>query len=252
LDNSAVHIVFVFILYLIGVLFKKLFLPKINGAKGEYIVARKLRKLNKNEYKVYNDIYLKIKGRSTQIDHLVISIYGIFVIETKNYKGWIFGNENSRYWTQTLYKNKYKIFNPIIQNWAHINFLKKISTDLKSLKYFPIIVFAGTGKLKKVNSSVPVIYKGKLLRTIRKHKEIHLTNNQLQKIDILLKQIIIDKKDIKKEHKKYVKRNIKRNKKSVISKYCPKCGGKLVLRNGEYGKFHGCSNFPECRYTKKK
>lgn len=249
MDNSVTYIVF--ILYLIGALFKKLYLPKIKGAKGEYVVARRLRKLSKNEYKVYNNIYLKVKGRSTQIDHLVISIYGIFVIETKNYKGWIFGNENSRYWTQTLYKNKYKIFNPIIQNWAHINFLKKISTDFKNLKYFPIIVFAGSGKLKKINSSVPVIYKGKLLRTIRKNKEIHLTHNQLERIDNLLKQVIIDKKDIKKEHKKYVKRNIKRSKKRVMSKHCPQCGGELVLRNGKYGKFHGCSNFPECRYTKK-
>lgn len=252
MDNSVVNIVIVFILYLISVLFKKWCLPIIKGAKGEYSVARRLQKLNKNEYKVYNDIYLKIKGKSTQIDHLVISVYGIFVIETKNYKGWIFGNENSKYWTQTLYKNKYKIFNPIIQNWAHINFLKKISTDFKSVNYFPIIVFAGSGKLKKVNSSVPVIYKGKLLRTIRKNKEIHLTHNQLERIDNLLKQVIIDKKDIKKKHKKYVKRNIKRNRKGVISKYCPKCGGKLVLRNGKYGKFHGCSNFPKCSYTKKK
>lgn len=250
MDNSLVYIVF--ILYLIGLLFKKIYLPKIKGAKGEYSVARRLRRLNKNDYKVYNDIYLKTKGRSTQIDHLVISVYGIFVIETKNYKGWIFGNETSKYWTQTLYKSKYKIFNPVIQNWAHINFLKKISEDFKNLKYNSIIVFAGSGKLKKIRSSVPVIYKGKLLRTIRKNKEIHLTHNQLERIDNLLNQVIIDKKEIKKDHKKFVKRNIKWSKKRVAPRICPKCGGKLVIRDGKYGKFHGCSNFPKCIYTKRK
>lgn len=251
MDYSLVYIVIGVILYLFWILFKKIYLPKIKGAEGERSVARKLKRLNKNDYKVYNDIYLKINDRTTQIDHLVLSIYGIFVIETKNYKGWIFGNEKFKYWTQTLYKKKYQIFNPIIQNWTHINFLKNISTDFKNLNYFPIIVFAGSGKLKKVNSSVPVIYKKRLLRTIRKNNEIYLTQNQLEEVDKLLKQVIICKKEIKKEHKKYVKRIIKRNKKNTISPICPKCGGKLVLRNGKYGNFLACSNYPKCRYTKK-
>jgi len=153
LDSNELYIVLVFILYLIGVLIKKVFLPKFKGVIGEYSVAKKLRRLNKNDYIVYNDIYLKNKGRSKQIDHLVLSVYGIFVIETKNYKGWIFGNENSKYWTQTLYKNKYKIFNPVIQSWSHINFLKQISSEFTDLKYFPIVVFAGSGKLKKIKST---------------------------------------------------------------------------------------------------
>lgn len=252
MDNSIAYIVFAGILYLIGFIFKKVYLPKIKGAVGEYRVSRKLRRLKKNEYLVYNDIHLKNKGRSTQIDHLILSVYGIFVIETKNYKGWIFGNEKSKYWTQTLYKNKYKIFNPIIQNWGHINFLKKVSADFENLKYFPIIVFAGSGKLKKIKSSVPVIYKRKLLRTIRKQKEICITHKQLKRIDTLINQAMVDKNDIKKKHRKFVKRNIKWSKKRAVSRYCPKCGGKLVLKDGKYGKFHGCSNFPECRYTKKK
>ena len=107
MDEDIAYIAF-FILYLIGVLLKKKFLPKIKGELGEYGVRRKLRRLNKNDYIVYNVIYLKNKGSSKQIDHLIVSIYGAFVIETKNYKGWIFGNESSKYWTQTLY---YKNFN---------------------------------------------------------------------------------------------------------------------------------------------
>jgi len=252
LDENELYIVIVFALFLIGFIFKKFYLPKIKGAFGEYRVARKLRRLNKKDYIVYNDIYLKNKGKSTQIDHLILSIYGIFVIETKNYKGWIFGNESSKYWTQILYNNKFKIFNPIIQNWAHINFLKKISTDFSDLKYFPIIVFAGSGKLKRIKSSVPVIYKRKVLRAIRKNKEVYLTHAQLEKIDNQLKQVIVEKKEIKKRHRKLVKRNIKWNKKRKVPTYCPKCGGKLKLKDGKFGKFYGCSNFPECRFTRRK
>lgn len=251
MDNSLVFIVIGLTLYFISVLFKRLYLPKIKGAIGEYHIAKKLRRLNKNEYKVYNDIYLKTNGKSIQIDHLVISIYGIFVIETKNYKGWIFGNEKSKYWTQTLYKKKYQIYNPIIQNWSHINFLKNISHVFKNLNYFPIIVFTGSAKLKSINATVPVIYRRKLLKTIRRNNEVYLTHEKLKEIDNLLKQIIVKTKDIKKRHRKFVKQNIKRNKKVNTPRICPKCGGKLVVRTGKYGDFYGCSNFPKCDYTKK-
>jgi len=194
LDEGIAYIAVIFIIYLFGVLFKKIYLPKIKGVLGEFGVARKLRRLNKYDYIVYNDIYLKNKGISKQIDHLIISIYGVFVIETKNYKGWIFGNDRAEYWTQILYKKKFKIYNPIIQSWSHINFLKRISPDFINLKYFPIIVFAGSGKLKKIKSTVPVIYKRKIVKTIRRNKEIHLTHNQVEGIDNLIKQVIVGQK----------------------------------------------------------
>ncbi|MBC30954.1 MAG: hypothetical protein CMH48_08915 [Muricauda sp.] len=141
-----ISIIISFILYH---LFKKFYLPKIYGSLGEFYVARILKRLNKKDYIVYNNIYLKKNGKTSQVDHLIISIYGIYVIETKNYKGWIFGHEKSKYWSQTLYKKKYKFFNPVIQNWTHINFIKSLSRDLKNTHFFPIIVFTGKAKLKK-------------------------------------------------------------------------------------------------------
>lgn len=60
---------------------------------------------------------------TTQIDHIVVSIHGIFVIETKNYKGWIYGNSNNEYWTQNIYGNKYSLYNPLLQNKNHIKSL---------------------------------------------------------------------------------------------------------------------------------
>lgn len=239
--------IFLYILYLV---FKRVYLPRIHGALGEYAVSRVLKRLNKKDYVVYNDIYLKNNGRTSQIDHLILSIYGIFVIETKNYKGWIFGNEKSKYWTQTLYKRKHKIYNPIIQNWSHINFLKALSWEFKSLNYFPIVVFAGPAKLKKIEASTPVIKKRKLLRTIKRRNQVYNTHLQLAKIDLIIRDAIVSGKSIRKEHKKSVKKTIKKTRKNNQTNICPKCGGKLAIRDGKYGRFQGCMNYPKCKFTK--
>ena len=79
--------------------------PKNIGKFGEKRVARKLDWLSK-EYITLNDILLPTNYGTTQIDHIVVSPYGIFVIETKNYKGWIFGHENSEEWKQSLFGKK--------------------------------------------------------------------------------------------------------------------------------------------------
>ena len=94
--------------------------PKIKGKIGEIYVTIFLKRLPENKYRVINDLLLAKNGHSTQIDHVIVSIYGIFVVETKFYKGWIFGGENSEYWTQNIYGRKYKLLNPIYQNQGHI------------------------------------------------------------------------------------------------------------------------------------
>ena len=90
------------------------------GAIGEKRVAHILKKLPEDRYKVINNLLIQNNGYTTQIDHIVVSVYGIFVIETKTYKGWIYGGENSDYWTQNIYGNKYQLRNPIHQNYGHI------------------------------------------------------------------------------------------------------------------------------------
>ena len=250
MENTLLYILLPASVYIAYLLFKKYYLPKIIGSIGEYYVARILKRLSKENYKVYNNIYIIQGGKTSQIDHLVLSVYGIFVIETKNYKGWIFGNEKSKYWTQTLYKKKNKIYNPVIQNWTHVNFLKGISPELKGLKYFPIVVFAGSAKLKKISSSTPVIRKRRLLRTIKRIRDVVLTHEQLAKIDGIINQSIVAGKNVKKEHKKQVRKNIKRTKKESNPSICPKCGERLLVKNGKFGKFLGCSNFPKCKFTK--
>lgn len=96
------------------------------GNAGEKRVGRILRTLNDKEYRVINDITIRNKDENTtQIDHVVVSIYGIFVIETKDYKGQIYGKEDDYKWVQFFNRNsKFPFLNPIIQNQGHITALK--------------------------------------------------------------------------------------------------------------------------------
>ena len=143
----------VFIILIIIIAFfilKKILKPKIKGSFGELKVNTRLNFLN-SDYTVIKDIIIKSSnGYTSQIDQLVISEYGIFVIETKNYKGWIFGNEKSENWTQVIYKEKNSFRNPIKQNWSHIYALKNVLSDYPNIQYFPIVVFSGNATLNKI------------------------------------------------------------------------------------------------------
>ncbi len=89
-------VLLVFVLSIVYSIFK----PQIKGYLGEKSVQFMLSGLEEDEYILMNDLYVpKDDGSTTQLDHVLISLYGIFVIETKNHKGWIFGSENSQYWT---------------------------------------------------------------------------------------------------------------------------------------------------------
>ena len=147
----AIFLAFVFVL--------KMLLPTIKGHMGESIVKIKLKSLDKDKYKVINNLVLENAGgttKSTQIDHLVVSTYGIFSIETKNYKGWIFGSEFGKNWTQNIYGNKKTFMNPILQNYAHIKAVENILKDsYPNMKYFSIIAFSPEAEIKvKLKESV--------------------------------------------------------------------------------------------------
>jgi hypothetical protein len=236
-------IAFIAILYLLGV-------HKTKGAIGESRVSKKLNKLRKKEYKVFNDVLLEASRGYTQIDHIVISIYGIFVIETKTYDGWIHGNEKSEFWTQTIYDKKTKFRNPIKQNWSHIYALKEVLSDFKNVKYHPIVVFAGSAELKNIESTMPVIYANQLYKFLTdKSRNPYLSIEQVENVADGLSKIIRQERKAKRKHIRQVKHHVKEQKLKRKLLICPRCNGNLVLRDGRYGKFYSCSNYPKCKYS---
>lgn len=220
------------------------------GAIGEKRVAWILKKLPEERYKVINNLLIQNNGTTTQIDHIVVSVYGIFVIETKTYQGWIYGGENSDYWTQNIYGNKYQLRNPIHQNYGHIKALENILNEFNELPYISIVTFPRKARIK-VHSSTPVIYRDHLLSTIYNFDRRVITERQVGVIFNILNAYNIDSKENRKKHIQSVTANIQKRKEVIEAGKCPRCGGELVQRHGRYGTFYGCSNYPKCRYTLK-
>jgi len=224
---------------------------KLIGIWGEKEVSSILKLLNK-KYKVYNDIYIPTKNGTNQIDHVIISPYGIFVIETKNYKGWIYGKEDNPNWTQNIFGKKYNLLNPILQNRSHINALKQIMPYYSSNLYISIIVFTRAPRIKiKLNTDHNIIYLSGLFPCISKYKEQVLTDDQVEYLCETLERRTINSPEVRKQHIEYVQNNKKRQFNLSLSGTCPICGGKLIQKNGKYGSFYGCSNYPKCKYTRK-
>lgn len=94
------------ILLIVLAIIVQLNISKIRGAIGEKRVKNQLSKLPHEDYVILNDIMVETERGTSQIDHVVVSPYGIFVIETKNFSGWIHGSESSEYWVQTIYRKK--------------------------------------------------------------------------------------------------------------------------------------------------
>lgn len=249
---EILFILLILVAYGVSYYFKKRVVPKIKGTIGEYKVSAVLKRLNKKNYIVLNDILIANGKWTSQIDHIVISKSGIFVIETKNYKGWIHGHENSDYWTQTIYKYKKKLRNPIKQNWGHVYATKNVLSSYKHIKYYPIVVFTGSAKIKNITSSLPVVYTHKLLKTIKNlNNQDNLSYDQMKLISDKINQHNIIGRKENRNHAKNIKKQVSERKKKENLKICPKCENTLIIKKGKYGKFYGCQNFPKCRYTLK-
>ncbi len=223
-------------------------LPSVKGYFGELSIRIWLSFLDKSKYKVINDVMIPSgNGKTAQIDHIVVSIYGIFVIETKNYKGWIFGNENSQNWTQVIYRTKNQFYNPILQNKGHVKALKRLLVDYPDTKYIPIVVFTSKANFKKLNVNSHVVYSLGLNRIIKKYNKEIITSNDIESISNIILSSNIDDTSARKEHVARIHENKGKSKKAAGSE-CPWCRGQLVERKGKYGKFIGCGNYPKCRF----
>lgn len=202
--------------------------------------------LNSNTYKKFHNLIIPSNNGTSQIDHLVISPFGVFIVETKNYKGWIFGSENQRQWTQTLYKEKYRFQNPLKQTYRQKKVLSKF-LDLEEALIHTIVYFVGDCKLK---TELPGnVLTGGLARYIKKFRQPVLSNQKIEQLCGALER-----------HRSNSNLNLKDHRRSLRERHnsitaCPNCGSELKLRTVRTGKiagsqFIGCSSYPKCRYSR--
>ena len=201
--------------------------------------------LDSNVYRRIHNLILPAQGGTTQIDHVLVSVFGVFVIETKNMSGWIFGNERSPKWTQSIYGKKFQFQNPLHQNYRHTKALEEF-LDLPESCFHPIVFFIGECELK---TDLPA---NVLTRGLGNHIKSHRTQifSPSEAGDIFSRLTNAKAAPVS-THSLHVSGLRERH--NGIS--CPKCGGELVLRTASKGanagnRFYGCSGFPKCRYTR--
>lgn len=219
--------------------------PQGRGWLGETRVKLIIGKTKSECRYVINNLVIKVdENKTSQIDHVLINENGIFVIETKNYSGRIYGRENQLEWTQVLKfgKVKNKLYNPIKQNKSHIYHVSQLLNNNLPLTSAVVFVQGNTGFIEADG-----VYTLKELKKLINEPQNAMTPEQMKEAYDLL-SAANDKTVKNSEHV----RNIREMKQNVENNICPRCGKQLVERQGKNGAFFGCSGYPSCRFIKKK
>ncbi|MDP9729921.1 MULTISPECIES: nuclease-related domain-containing protein [Alicyclobacillus] len=226
----------------------RLFGAKFKGKMGELKVDGLLVKLPSTTYHTLDNVLLRKKdGRTSQIDHIVVSKFGVFVIETKNRGGQIVGTEHQNQWTQSMGRQRHTLQNPLHQNFGHVRTLQEVLPELPETAFVPIVVFPNHTSLR-VHASSPVLHMRDLVRWILAQKTVRLTDGQVGQAYAKLKEMRVVDKTAYKEHVRRIQKDTRAMEQAIHTGVCPKCGGKLIQRQGRYGSFWGCSGFPHCRF----
>lgn len=195
--------IFAIILMIVCFLLKLIY-PRFKGYVGEEIANSELNKLG-NNYKVLNDIMVYSDNKTHQIDHIVVSKYGIFVIEMKNYGGSIKGKEKDEEWIQKIGTKTNKLKNPIKQNHGHILSLKDVTKEKENI-FIPIVCFGNNVELRLDVTSKVVLLKN-LNKTIKSYKDIKI--NDVDKIIEKITSANIPDKKVRKAHITTIKKKYK-------------------------------------------
>jgi hypothetical protein len=223
------------------------------GVLGEWQVNLLIKFfLDKNDYHLIKNVTLPTEDGTTQIDHIIVSKYGIFVIETKNMKGWIFGSQNQKQWTQQIFKHKSKFQNPLHQNYKHIKTLEDlllIGSNARNGCIFSVIIFIGDSTFKTKMPENVRFARGGINYIKSKTNIVFNTQEVVSVIEQIENGRLERSYKTNRQHVKHVREIIEIK---SDTKSCSKCGAEMVLRKAIKGKnagneFWGCSAFPKCR-----
>ena len=225
------------------------------GFMGETKVSAAARlALPTSAYTRFHNVTLPVPDGTTQIDHVFVSRFGVFVVETKNMGGWIFGNEHDRQWTQVFRSGgKHRFQNPLRQNHRHVKAVEAALADLRlpPAAVHSVVVFVGKAELK---TRMPDhVTEGMGFATyIRSFRSPVMTEDQVAaacrriESESLLKSRATDRRHV---------RELRSRERLDAPRKCARCGRDMVLRRTRSGpnagrRFWGCTGFPACRYTR--
>lgn len=202
--------------------------------------------LDAEKYRLYNNLIIPSHNGTAQIDHLVVSEFGLFIVETKRLKGWIFGSKSGKIWTQVLYNSKYTFQNPLRQTYRQKKVLAEFLEIDESL-INDIVKFSRIGRFK---TPVPEnVLRSGLVRYIRRSNNPVLSLEDKTRIVSKMDQYIRTARMNRKNHIQSLKTRHNSTTK------CPSCGAHLIERTVKNEPRTGtrllsCQNYPSCRYTK--
>lgn len=243
------------------------------GRLGEFYTYKYLKSLSGYKRYLFNVYIPKNNKETTELDVVLLHESGIYVFESKNYSGWIFGTETQQYWTQTLptgrgRSQKNQFYNPVWQNKGHLKWLQTFLAD-QTLPFYSYIVFSDRCTLKNITLTSGKHY------VVNRYNLFSAVQQNIAKAGIQLSPGKIDEifeklyplTQIGEAEKIIHVRNIQQRTQDNFSQnlsaaaatpnaektLCPRCGGRLVMRSASKGKYQGkrflgCSNYPKCRY----
>lgn len=229
--------------------------PTVKGWVGELLISIASRfLLDTNVYHKINNVTLPTEDGTTQIDHIFVSVFGVFVVETKNMKGWIFGSPGNSTWTQKIYRHTNRFQNPLRQNHKHVKTLQSL-LGLTDQQVHSVVVFVGDSQFK---TEMPENVMHGALRYadhIKSSRTIVLTESQVEEIiSKIATGRLTPSFKTNREHVRHVREIVagKTNGSTTSTPNCPQCNGSMVLRQAKSGRntgkeFWGCSQYPRCR-----
>ena len=202
--------------------------------------------LDKELYRRFHNLIIPSINGTTQIDHLLVSPYGLFIVETKNKKGWIFGSGDQAKWTQSIYGKKYVFQNPLRQTFRQKKVLSKY-LGIEESTFRTVVFFVGDCKFK---TRLPenVLNSG-LAEYIKQFTSPIIEPLELDRVVVQLQRHTLESSLTNRDHVRSLR---ERHSSTTV---CLKCGSNLVERTTRKGpmqgsKFLGCENYPKCRFTK--
>lgn len=183
LKQNYLYLILLFLVLFVTATLKSAWFKGVMGELFVKFLAKVF--LSKDKYHAVHNITLPTRDGTTQIDHVYVSRYGVFVVETKNMKGWIYGSEKQIFWTQKIFKKSFRFQNPIRQNYKHVRALVMLVGEPIPIK--SVIVFVGEAEFKtRMPANVTKGYG--FIRYIKSFENPILTDRQVDRILRLIEE----------------------------------------------------------------
>lgn len=226
------------------------------GMMGERQVSKAIqRHLDRRAYHLFCNILLPTADGTTQLDHVVVSQYGIFVLETKNMQGIISGSKQERTWTQQIGAQCISFQNPLHQNYKHTKTLHEL-LGINEKHIFSLIVFVGSSSFGTSMPENVVHGTNDAIELIKAQKKKVFSVAQTDAVISAIQSVRLkNTAKMRRKHIQHVQSLVAAKEEESLAQPCPLCGRPMVLREAKRGRnigrtFWGCSEFPNCEGTR--